>query len=133
MENGYLIVETRDERTNKIISNANVVILSAYDGRILYSLLTGADGRTDAIALIAPARKYSLDVKSIIVPYSTYSIQVEYDGHSTNIYRGVQIFADTTTIEICHLTLLPENPDLRNQYVLPPHKLTPIQGIKTYI
>lgn len=86
-------------------------------------LETGIDGNTERIALPAPAKKYSLSATSVVVPYSRYTIRVEFPGYYTNVYKNAQIFADTTTIQESRMDPLPfgvrNAPGMEKVYTIP--------------
>ena len=108
MDNGYLIVEAR-KPDGTLLPDATIRIESE-DREINVGnqvLKTGANGRTGTITLSAPARRYSLSETSIVMPYSRFTIKVEYPGHYTNVYKHAQVFAKTTTTQTSTMTPLP--------------------------
>lgn len=117
LENGFLQIQTLDIVERRNLVGANVTILTENEDKVLYELLTDANGLTKVVALPAPALKYSLDIKSLIVPYFTYTVKIKHTEYSSIIYKGVQVFAGTTSLQICYLTLLPEDIVIRK---LPP-------------
>lgn len=128
MDNGYLIVEAR-KPDGSLLPNATIRIESE-DREINVGnkvLKTGANGRTVTITLPAPSRKYSLVETSIIMPYSRFTIMVEYPGYYTNVYKHAQVFAKTTTTQTSTMTPLPAGmknvPGLEKVYEIPAQPL----------
>ena len=109
MQDGYLTVRVVSSVDDSPMSRATVMIYSEDHGRPVTNkvLETGIDGNTEKVALSAPAKKYSLTATSIIVPYSRYTIRVEFPGFYTNVYQNSQVFADTTTIQESRMDPLP--------------------------
>jgi hypothetical protein len=124
MDEGFLIVEVRMP-DGAPIPNATITIDSEDGGPIRNKILkTDPEGRTEMIALPAPAKKYSLTATSVVVPYSQYTVRVQYPGYYTNVYQNAQIFARTTTTQTSRMTLLPpgvkDSSELEKIYKIPP-------------
>lgn len=125
MQNGYLTVRVVSSVDDSPVSKATVMIYSEDEGRPVTNkvLETGIDGNTEKIALPAPAKKYSLSATSVIVPYSRWTIRVEYPGYYTNVYKNSQVFADTTTIQESRMDPLPfgvrNAPGMEKVYTIP--------------
>lgn len=58
---------------------------------ILYTLVTGEDGRTETVELPAPARTLSLSPGSP-APYARYNIEIRRDGYAEVSDIGVPVF-----------------------------------------
>ncbi len=125
MQNGYLTVRVVSSIDDSPLSRATVMIYSEDQGRPVTNkvLETGIDGNTEKIALPAPAKKYSLSATSVVVPYSRYTIRVEFPGYYTNVYKNSQVFADTTTIQESRMDPLPfgvrNAPGMEKVYTIP--------------
>lgn len=125
MQNGYLTVRVISSVDDSPLSRATVMIYSEDEGRPVTNkvLETGIDGNTEKIALLAPAKKYSLTATSVVVPYSRYTIRVEFPGYYTNVYKNAQVFADTTTIQESRMDPLPfgvrNAPGMEKVYTIP--------------
>jgi hypothetical protein len=125
MQNGYLTVRVVSSVDDSPLSRATVMIYSEDQGRPVTNkvLETGIDGNTEKIALPAPAKKYSLSATSVVVPYSRYTIRVEFPGFYTNVYKNSQVFADTTTIQESRMDPLPfgvrNAPGMEKVYTIP--------------
>ncbi len=108
MEDGFLTVEVISGRDDTPIPRATVMIYSEENGLIMQRvLLTGINGKTETVALSAPAKRFSLMEISVIIPYSRYTIRIESQGYYTNVYRNAQVFADTLSIQTSRMTPLP--------------------------
>ena len=115
---GYLLVQVTTANTAIPLSDAFVSV--SRDGtpnELLYTLRTGADGRTARVALAAPAREDSF-VPSEIPPFSSYNIVVQAKGFGTANYNHVPIFDGITSVQPADLVPLPQNgyPDSFNPY-----------------
>ena len=106
---GYLLVQVTTANTAIPLSDAFVSI-SRDDGQneLLYTLRTGADGRTPRVALSAPAREDSF-APSDIPPFSTYNIVVQASGFGTANYTHVPVFDGITAFQQADLIPLPAN------------------------
>ncbi|MBE6631005.1 MAG: hypothetical protein E7624_09205 [Ruminococcaceae bacterium] len=106
---GYLAVQVTTARGAIPLAGAFVSI-SRDDGgnELLYTLKTGADGRTERIALAAPARAESQS-PSDVPPFSTYNLVVESRGYGTANYNHVPIFDGVTAYQQADLVPLPAN------------------------
>ena len=109
MQDGFLTVRAVSSVDDSPLPRATVMIYSEDQGRPQTQkvLETGVDGNTEKVALSAPAKKYSLSATSVVVPYSRYTIRVEFPGFYTNVYKNSQIFADTTTTQESRMDPLP--------------------------
>lgn len=109
MQDGFLTVRAVSSVDDSPLTRATVMIYSEDQGRPQTQkvLETGVDGNTEKVALSAPAKKYSLSATSVVVPYSRYTIRVEFPGFYTNVYKNAQIFADTTTTQESRMDPLP--------------------------
>lgn len=125
MQEGYLSVRAISSVDDSPLPRATVMIYSEDRGRPQTQkvLETGLDGKTETIALLAPAKKYSLSATSVVVPYSRYTIRVEFPGFYTNVYKNAQIFADTTTTQESRMDPLPfgvkNTRDMEKVYTIP--------------
>jgi hypothetical protein len=115
---GYLQILTQDNVEYRYLAGVNVTVLTANEEKVLYELVTDTKGLTKVVALPAPPIIYSLDIKALIVPYTDYTVRINYAGYSSIIYKNVHVYANTTFLQKCYLTLLPEDIDVK---VLPPN------------
>ena len=80
-------------------------------GDVLAVLLSGRDGKTEAVSLPAPARGYSLEPTrdGAPVPYALYNADVTMDGFYTQSYIRIPVLDGITSIQRASLIPLPEN------------------------
>ena len=108
------------------IENATVTIYNEIEPyNVIKVFKTSKSGTTEILPLPAPPKEYSFipvpDCDKI--PYSTYSIQVDYKDFYTNVYKNVQVFPDVLTIQTANMMSLPKNMEGVNTmrvYVIPP-------------
>ena len=106
---GYLLVQVTTANTAIPLSDAFVsVSRDSAPNELLYTLRTGADGRTPRVALSAPARKDSF-TPSDIPPFTTYNIAVQARGYGAANYNHVPIFDGITAFQQADLVPLPAN------------------------
>ena len=106
---GYLLVQVTTANTAIPLSDAFVSISrDNVQNELLYTLRTGADGRTPRVALSAPARVDSF-TPSDVPPFSTYNITVEARGFGAANYNHVPIFDGITAFQQADLVPLPAN------------------------
>ena len=104
---GYLLVQVTTANTAIPLSDAFVSISrDSAQNELLYTLRTGADGRTPRVALSAPARKDSF-TPSDIPPFSSYNITVQARGYGAANYNHVPIFDGITAFQQADLVPLP--------------------------
>ena len=111
---GYLIVRVSTARGAIPLEGAEVNIRSELPeitpgrGDVIASLVSGRDGRTEPVALPAPAREESMHPGNA-KPYATYGIEVFLEGYTRQIYQNVPIFDGIVAIQPAILIPLPEN------------------------
>lgn len=129
MQNGYLTVRAVSAVDNSPLPRATVMLYSEDQGRPQTQkvLETGVDGNTETIPLPAPAKKYSLTATSVVVPYSRFTIRVEFPGFYTNVYKNAQVFTETTTTQESRMDPLPFGvknvPGMEKVYTIPSPQL----------
>lgn len=106
------------------MENAAVTIYNEIEPyNVINILKTDKSGKTEILPLPAPPKEYSFDTDCDKIPYSTYSIQVDYNGFYTNVYKNVQVFPDVLTVQAANMMPLPKNIEGVNTmkvYVIPP-------------
>ena len=106
---GYLLVQVTTANTAIPLSDAFVTVSRENaQNELLYTLRTGADGRTPRVALSAPSRRDSF-TPSDIPPYATYNIAVQARGYGAANYNHVPIFDGITAFQQADLVPLPTN------------------------
>ena len=106
---GYLIIQVTTANTAIPLEGAFVRISRDAPQRgVLYELRSGADGRTERVALSAPPRNDSLSPGGG-TPFSAYNIEVWQEGYGKSVYQHVPIFDGITSIQGADLIPIPEN------------------------
>ena len=107
---GYLVVQVTTANTAIPLAGAAVTVSHGGDagGDVLFELTTGNDGKTDRIALPAPARSGSQRPSSI-PPFATYQISVRLQGYESAIYNNVPVFDGIIAFQQADLIPVPEN------------------------
>ena len=106
---GYLLVQVTTANTAIPLQDAFVTVSrDNAQNELLYTLRTGADGRTPRVSLSAPARADSF-APSDIPPFSSYNIVVESRGYGAANYNHVPIFDGITAFQQADLVPLPAN------------------------
>ena len=109
---GNLRVDVTSTLGNQPISGARIRIYSkGAPTSLLEEVTTNVIGQTDTISLAAPDEALSLE-PSAIQPYSEYNIEVVAPGFETISVSGIDILANTTSIQ--NLQLLPMDDALGN-------------------
>ncbi|MEI6101126.1 MAG: carboxypeptidase-like regulatory domain-containing protein [Eubacteriales bacterium] len=90
-----------------------------------YNVLTDAYGFSPKMSLPTPAQKYSQQAGGVVTPYFTYTITIGKPGYHTQVYRGIQIFADTECMHDAKLKPLQNGAKNKPEvvYTEPPHML----------
>ena len=106
---GYLVVQVATASNAIPLEGAAVTVRQATgEGRVLYELRSGRDGRTDRMALPAPAKTDS-QRPSAERPYGLYSIEVSLPEYERALYQSVPVFDGITAIQQVNLVPIPEN------------------------
>jgi hypothetical protein len=85
------------------ILGAKVTIKDNVNRDVIASFQTNESGQTESIELAAPEKSLSLTPGNT-TPYSKYQVTIEADGYATAEFKGVQIFADTESVQPVQLT-----------------------------
>ena len=106
---GYLIVNVVTARGAIPLSGAAVTVYdtSADGNPIMTVVYTDSSGKTERIALPAPARSLSTQPGNV-KPFATYLIQIEKEGYYTVTNNGVPIFEGVTSIQPVEMMPLSE-------------------------
>ena len=112
---GYLIVQV-STATGAIPLPGALVTVRNYDpeggsdvGNVIATMRTDRSGRTQKLALPAPARAFSQAPGSKILPYALYSIDVKTDRYFENYFASVPIFDGVVAVQPAILQALPES------------------------
>lgn len=117
---GYLTVRVTTASEALPLEDALVTVYGNQSdfSSVIARLVTGNDGLTPTIALLAPPRSLSEEPNSVRIPYATYNISVNKDGYSPIEMYGVPIFDGITSVQPADLIPLPQNgyPDAFDPY-----------------
>lgn len=112
---GYLIVQV-STATGAIPLPGALVTVRNYDpeggsdvGNVIATMRTDRSGKTQKLALPAPARALSQAPGSKILPYALYSIDVKTDRYFENYFASVPIFDGIVAVQPAILQALPES------------------------
>lgn len=112
---GYLIVQV-STATGAIPLPGALVTVRNYDpeggsdvGNVIATMRTDRSGKTQKLALPAPARALSQAPGSKILPYALYSIDVKTDRYFENYFASVPIFDGVVAVQPAILQALPES------------------------
>ncbi|MBQ8341763.1 MAG: hypothetical protein IJY22_05245 [Clostridia bacterium] len=106
---GYLVVQVTTAGNAIPLEGAAVTVRQGEgEGKVLYELRSGRDGRTDRMSLPAPPRAES-QRPSVNRPYAVYSIEVVLPQYERAFYQNVPVFDGITAIQQANLVPVPEN------------------------
>jgi hypothetical protein len=128
LEDGFLIVHVVTESGDINMPGVTVRIYNeSVPQKLLQTFTTDVLGNTPRITLPAPARKYALDKASIIVTFSSYTLEIIFKGYFIQVYTHIQVFADTESVHVCKMIPLPAGLMGVQQlvYEKPPYELIP--------
>ena len=111
---GYLIVHVTTARGAIPLEGVQVLVRDylpdGTEGRgdVIATLISGRDGNTPRLSLVAPPRGNSL-TPGVTPPYQPYLIEVNAHGYYDQRYINVPIFDGIVAIQPADLIPLPEN------------------------
>ena len=126
MSTGRIVVELTANQSAQPIRNAEIVISDSSTNRVVarLSLKNSQAGKTETISVDAPNISLSLNQESQILPYAIYNVSISAPGFYGLDLRGVQVFADRTSIVRQDLIPLPQGTSSgRNNIDIPTHSL----------
>ena len=85
------------------------------EGAFVASLISGADGNTELIALPTHPKAETL-VAGNAAPYSTYVAEVRLEGYSDQTFVGIPIFDGIIAVQPVNMIPLPESGAAYPQY-----------------
>ena len=85
------------------------------EGAFVASLISGADGTTELIALPTHPKAETL-VAGNAAPYSTYVAEVRLEGYSDQTFVGIPIFDGIIAVQPVNMIPLPESGTAYPQY-----------------
>lgn len=128
---GYLQVQTSLGNQAYAIKQAMVRIYKVNNDEVVFEdfLMTDEQGKTENVALYAPARSLSLNEENDDRPYEIYNVQVRANGFEMEEILGVQIFAgEYSILNVEPLPTRIQRSAQRNIDVIPDHHLLTNEG-----
>ncbi len=107
---GYLVVQVTTASSAIPLEGAFVTVSTDTENEndVIFELRTDRDGKTERVALPAPARSTSQQPENSR-PFSTYTVSVSLIGYESAIYNSVPIFDGITAIQQADLIPVPDN------------------------
>lgn len=105
---GYIQVKAYTSRAELPLEDAAVAVVDE-DGRLLGLRLTDSSGLTTPIRVEVPDRSESQQPGNA-KPYVTVNLYARAENYEQVLARGIQVFADTTTLQELQFVPLPELP-----------------------
>ncbi len=122
---GYLRIRAYTSRAQFPLEDVAVTVVSD-TGQLLALRLTDSSGMAGPISLEVPARSDSQTPTTGPKPFTTVNIYARAEGYDQILVRGIQIFADTTTMQDLAMVPLSELPGTWNHaevFDTPPQNL----------
>ncbi len=122
---GYIQIHAYESYAQIPLKDVAISVVTG-DGTVLAMRLTDRSGRIAPIALPVPDRSASLSPDPGEVPFTAVDIHARLQGYEQIQLTGVQIFADTVTVqnlEMIPLSELPSQFDRGEKFPIPPQNL----------
>ena len=103
---GRLQVNIVDEANAPVIGAEVAIFKETESDNTIERLKTDVSGQTESVNLPAPPAGYSLDEESKARPYSEYTLNISAPGYDPVEITGVEIFADSLSIQNVKLNSL---------------------------
>ena len=118
---GYLKFGIFDISVGNPANNAKIVISVTENGSEvpLFTLFTDSSGQTSPIELETPPFDYSLEPDQP-QPYSSYNATITASGYETEQINGIQVYANSTSIQDVNLTPVNANNNETEVVNIPP-------------
>ncbi|MEG0744421.1 MAG: peptidoglycan-binding protein [Erysipelotrichaceae bacterium] len=127
MQYGSFIAEITTASQALPLSGVNVLICSN-DYQFVDNLQTDDTGKTAEIWLMAPDRSLSLDETYTGLPYSTYNIEISFEGYAMVNINGIQIFAGEQALQQIELFPSARSNISEDSIIIPEHSLIKNDG-----
>lgn len=98
IDQGRLQIQCFDANLGSPVSDAQVLVMSRANPRLMAQIGTDSSGQTPEISLPTPPVEYSL-APGQPQPFSTYDIVVTREDLGTVVVEGAQVFPETTAIQ----------------------------------
>ena len=105
---GYIQVKAYTSRAQLPLEDAAVTVVDD-EGRLLGLRLTNSSGLTTPIRVEVPDRSASQQ-PGAGKPFVSVNLYARAEGYEQVLARGIQVFADTTTLQELQFVPLPELP-----------------------
>jgi len=105
---GYIQVKAYTSRAQLPLEDAAVTVVDD-EGRLLGLRLTNSSGMTTPIRVEVPDRAASQQ-PGAGKPFVSVNLYARAEGYEQVLARGIQVFADTTTLQELQFVPLPELP-----------------------
>lgn len=122
---GYLQVNAYTSRARIPLEDVAVTVVSD-DGRLLGLRLTDESGMTTPITLEVPDLAQSQTPGAGTAPYASVNLYARAEDYQQILVRGVQVFADTVTMQelaMIPLSELPAQWNKAEEFDTPPQNL----------
>ena len=116
---GELSVNVYGQSVGEPIEDASVSILDSETKNPIENFLTSSSGKTDYLEIDTPPKEYSMEPDAP-KPYSTCDVVVKKENSETVSINGVQIFADSLSIQNVYLK---SQYDSSRVFYIPGHSL----------
>lgn len=122
---GYLQVNAYTSRARIPLEDVAVTVVSD-DGRLLGLRLTDEDGMTTPITLEVPNLSESQSPGAVAKPFASVNLYARAEDYQQILVRGIQVFADTVTMQelaMIPLSELPAQWNKAEEFDTPPQNL----------
>lgn len=96
--NGYLTLHVKNKQ-GEDLKDAKVEIVRRRDSVLMKELITNENGEIKA-SLQTPPAGYGIKGEQYVVPYTSYTLRINYKGKIV-VMRNVSVYANLTTIQYC--------------------------------
>lgn len=111
---GYIRVNAYTSRARIPLEDVAVTVVSD-DGRLLGLRITDSSGQTSPITIEVPDKANSQTPDTGLPAYTTVNLYARAENYEQILVRGIQVFADTVTMQDLAMVPLSELPAKWNQ------------------
>lgn len=125
MSTGKLQIITNVAQQAYALANVMIRVYKNINSETIFEeyLISDQEGKTQILDLEAPDKELSFEEQNTLRPYEIYNIEASLAGYESILIQGVQIFADTLSIQELSLTPLKQIPRSLNVSTIPDHHL----------
>ena len=130
MPTGKLQIITNVAQQAYSLANVMIRVYKNINGETVFEdyLISDQEGKTEILHLPAPDKMLSYEEQNTLRPYEVYNIEASLAGYESILIQGVQIFADTLSIQELSFTPLKQVPRSLNTTTIPDHHLLTNSG-----